>query len=426
MTEKRHHVLLVGGGNGAFRANRPETRTTFLTLRALLARFRGLDHHARVIAIQGDEPDEMLIGLARMIHATDPFDAVACLGEPLALLASRIAGALDLPGVPTPEVAIRIVDKERMRAHLVRAGLEEVRAYPVADVDELARIVTGGPEPAAWIVKPAAGSGSLGVSRVTAASDLAEAFHRAARPESPYDPDPGGRGVIVEPFLTGPQFSVESVSQGGVTSVLAITQKFSDPATFVELGHVVPAPISAAESDTIRDYVVALLDVLGVTDSVTHTELVLTPRGPRILETHARMGGDDIGEMASIVSGVNISAAAVELVLGESVQDRLANSQPSGTAEAVWFVASPEPGTFAGLDGVRDAEAVGSSVVVTELLSLGDPVEPLASSDSRVAQVRVSAASAKEAVALAQEAAKRLSLRIAKRVPADVGAHGTV
>ncbi|MER7460031.1 ATP-grasp domain-containing protein [Micromonospora sp. NPDC126480] len=395
-------------------------------MRELLSKFRRLDHHRRVIAIQGDEPTEMLVELVRQIHRVDPFDAVACVAEPLTMLASRVAAGLDLPGVPRPEVTERIVDKEAMRVRLVATGLEEVRGRTVDSADELAAVVRAGAPGSAWIVKPVAGAGSLGVSQVTADSDFAAAFERSAHQESVIHPDRERLRVLVEPFLFGPQFSVEAVTENGVTSILAITKKFSDPDTLVELGHVVPAPLAEEDSEAIRNHVVKVLDALGVSDSVTHTEIVLTADGPRILETHTRAGGDDIGEMASIVSGVNLSAAAVELVLGESVQDRLASAKPSGTYEAIWFVASPEAGTFAGLDGVRAAQALDSSIQVTELVEVGDQVEPLTNSDSRVAQVRASAASADQAVALAKEAAATLTLSIARSVPAETGAHGTV
>ncbi|MGW0502784.1 ATP-grasp domain-containing protein [Micromonospora sp. NPDC003241] len=426
MSGRPSHVLLVGGGNGAFLAHRPETRTTFVTSRELLTWFGSLGHHARVLAIQGDEPDDLVVEMVRTIHGVDPFDAVACLGEPLTVLAARIATALDLPGVPPLSVVRRIVDKESMRTHLAEAGVETVRARTVESPAELAAIVGAGHPEAAWIVKPAAGCGSLGVSKVTRDSDLEAALRRASDQESPIDPDRANRRVIVEPFLSGPQFSVESISQHGVTSVLAITQKFSHPETFVELGHVVPAQIPDAEAEVVRSYVVRMLDALGFTDGPAHTEVVLTSDGPRIVEVNARLGGDDIGQMASIVSGVDLSAASIDLVLGEPVQERLRNAAPSGTSEAIWFVTAPEAGIFAGLDGVEDARALGPSVEVTALVQVGAPVELLSDSGSRVAQVRASAASAEEALSLAQRAAWKLNLRIAKRVPAQVGAEHAI
>ncbi|WP_334605825.1 ATP-grasp domain-containing protein [Micromonospora sp. CPCC 205546] len=397
-------------------------------MRELLAKFRTpkLDHHRRVVVIQGDEPEDLVVDLVSRIHAVDPFDAVACLGEPLTMLASRMAAAFGLPGVPRPEVTELIVDKEAMRVRLIEAGVEEIRGRTVDSAEELADVVRAGAAGATWIVKPVAGAGSLGVSQVTAESDLAAAFERSSNQDSVIHPDRHKLRVLVEPFLFGPQFSVEAVTQDGVTTVLAITKKYSDPDTMVEFGHVVPAPLSEDDSEAIHAHVVKVLQALGVTDSVTHTEVVLTADGPRILETHTRMGGDDIGEMASLVSGVDISAASIELVLGESVHDRLANAKPSGKCEAIWFVASPEAGIFAGLDGVRAAQALDPSIQVTELIEVGEPVELLASSDSRVAQVRASASSADEAVALARQAAAKLTLRIARGVPAEVGATKTV
>lgn len=426
MSDRPAHVLLVGGGNGAFRANRPQTRTTFLTLRDLLAVFKGLSHHARVIALTGDEPEADVIALARTIHSSDPFDSVAALGEPLTMLAARIADALDLPGVPSAEVVERIVDKERMRARLRETGVEDTGSQIVDSAEALAAFVGAGAPDSQWIVKPAAGAGSLGVSQVGVGGDFDAAFARAAHQETVIHPDQSNHRVIVEQFLSGPQFSVETVSQNGETTVIAITKKYSDPQMFVELGHVVPAPLDDADADAIREHTVRALAAIGITDNVAHTEVVLTPQGPRILETHARVGGDDICEMASIVSGFNISASSIDLALRESIAPRLADAKPSGTCEAVWFIASTQDGSFAGLAGQKAAQAVHPSVEVTELLDEGEDVHTLSNSDSRVAQVRASGASAEEAVSRARTAAAALTIRVAQVVPGDVGSDDLV
>ena len=112
--------------------------------------------------------------------------------------------------------------------------------------------------------------------------------------------------------------------------------------------------------------------------------------------------------------------------MGISLKPRLDSAKPSGTCEAVWFLSSPETGFYAGLDGVDDATAVDGSVEVTELLGLGDQVELLSSSDSRVAQVRASAPTAEVAIERARKAAGKLTLKIAHTVAPDVGTRGTL
>ena len=74
----------------------------------------------------------------------------------------------------------------------------------------------------------------------------------------------------------------------------------------MELGYVVAAPLPQETTDAIGRHGEMVLAALGVTDSVTHTEIVLTSEGPRTVETHTRIGGDDIFKMASIVSGVEL------------------------------------------------------------------------------------------------------------------------
>jgi biotin carboxylase len=55
----------------------------------------------------------------------------------------------------------------------------------------------------------------------------------------------------------------------------------------------------------------------GVTHGVTHTEVRLTPAGPCIFEVNGRLGGGLIPYLGRLAPGVDLTAAAVRLALGE-------------------------------------------------------------------------------------------------------------
>ncbi|CAM5719195.1 hypothetical protein SBADM41S_03708 [Streptomyces badius] len=113
------------------------------------------------------------------------------------------------------------------------------------------------------------GSASRGVALVSDAGTLesaARAMTGSAAPESRW---------IAEEFLSGPEFSVETFSTDGSHHVVAVAEKFKGD-NFVEIGHLVPARVRAADHAAMAAEVGALLDAVGLNEGVAHTEVVLT------------------------------------------------------------------------------------------------------------------------------------------------------
>ena len=281
-----------------------------------------------------------------------------------------------------------------------------------ADLDALSTFV--GEHGFPCVVKPVAGSGSEGVAVVRHEGDLASAFERASG-EFEGLPD---AGVLVEQFHEGPQFSVEAFSERGDHQVVAVTRKFSDPTTFVELGHVAPADITSQQHKEVEYYVERVLGALGVQFGATHTEIVLGEAGPRVIETHVRMGGDEIPALALDATGVDLAECVVRQLVGEKVlaDVRAAlDEERSAQCSAIWFVAAPVAGVLADVSGLDEA---GNTEGVTEVKLLVDPgstIGTLESSDSRVAYVRAVGKTADLAVNAARKAAAHLEFQLRVR-----------
>jgi len=71
----------------------------------------------------------------------------------------------------------------------------------------------------------------------------------------------------------------------------------------------------------------------------THTEIILGKAGPSVIETHIRMGGDEIPALAFDATGVDLADCLVRQTLGEKVlsniltvlaENRRARSSASG------------------------------------------------------------------------------------------------
>ncbi|MFJ7203402.1 ATP-grasp domain-containing protein [Streptomyces sp. NPDC098789] len=421
MTE---HVLIVGGGRevpGLIRdVGGPEVATTILCRMDFVPKIREARQHDRVLALRSEAPDEEWIALAAAVHARHPFTRVGTFGERDQDRAAAVAEALGLP-CHSPRTIAYVHDKHAMRRRLAETGVDETPVARVADAAELRAFLAEHGTPC--VVKPTQGAGSFGVSVVRDVDEAEQAFARAAR-DFEVIPD---AGVLVERFHVGPQFSVEAFSEDGEHEILAITRKYSDPVGFVEVGHVVPAELDPEQRESVHTYVRRLLDALDIRYGVTHTEVVLTDAGPRVIETHVRLAGDEIPYLVQDVTGVDLVDCVVRQTLGQSVlpdiRKTLADPSVDRRPEAIWFAVPRARGTLTAINGLAEAARLPDVVVAEALLDAGDTVGDLDSSESRAAFVRVRGADAAEAIARAQQAVAGLefAVRVVGGDPAGAG-----
>lgn len=228
------------------------------------------------------------------------------------------------------DVAAGLTDKSRQRDLLASAGVEKLRCQPARNVAELesALAVVGYPA----IVKPTRGEGSVNVSLVHDAAQASNVLVELRRqwPENTLE---GGPAVLLaEEYLSGiptepglsDYVSVESVAVERRWVHLAIVGNFLQAPPFRETGHFWPAAIDAELAARIADLTSAAFAALAVRTGLGHTEIKLTPSGPRIIELHGRLGGDR-APLLSQAAGVDLVTLAGQAALGQSpVQASLA------------------------------------------------------------------------------------------------------
>ncbi|ONI66774.1 carboxylase [Kribbella sp. ALI-6-A] len=394
----RPRVLVIGGGLQHVRKARE------LGLNVVLAQFpdeydrRHWPYVDQALLLDYGDIDRLL-PLVRAVHDADPLDAAVSLFELGLLPAAHINEALGLGGESVATVEL-LLDKARMRRHLADRGVSPVASAvgrSIQDVREFAR-VHGLP----MIVKPIRESGSLGVFRV---SDLADVDAVADRFRSLDDGRWTSKDLssadsfdefLMEEFLDGPELSVETLSFDGRHVVVAVTDKEVGPGGFVEIGHAQPGGSSEEVVRAVSRLVTDFLDAVGLRNGPAHTEVKLTGRGPRIVESHNRVGGDRINELTELVYGVDLERYA--LGAGSGVVEPLTTPpQPRGGA-AVRFL-TPQPGRVVEVTGVDAVRADPACVDVQVKVVPGNVVAPLTWNEDKVGQVVARGATAAEAVA---------------------------
>lgn len=332
--------------------------------------------------------------LVKGLHGLTPFTRIVTQTEAAQLIAGHLNDELGLTGNSARTTRL-LHDKAAMRALLNERGIGSVPFLLNPARDELRDFVTAN---GAAVVKPTKGSGSLGVRRIHSPAEADEAW---AWCES------FGIGeFLLEKLLVGPEISVESFSAGGEHTVIAVTDKDTEGGT-VEIGHVVPAPLAEDDLAAVRDMTVRLLDAVGLQDGPTHTELILTGDGPRIIESHTRRGGDFINDLVRMVYGVDMEEATYRLA---GPADPLAGSHPARGAAAVRFLTA-EPGRVTAVTGLEEAAALDGVAEARVDVRVGDVVPELRWSEDRCGHVIVHADDAEAAVKLARRAADHIMIK---------------
>lgn len=167
-----------------------------------------------------------------------------------------------------------------------------------------------------YIVKPVDSSASRGVEEVHNQEQLKEAIKIAC------DMSRTGN-AIVESFIGGKEYSVETLTQNGITHIIQITEKLTrgeEQGYFVEDTHIEPARITEEESNAIRSEVLKAARAVGVDNCPTHTEIKLWNGKPYIIEMACRLGGDYItSDLVPLSTGISMMENLIKISLGESI-----------------------------------------------------------------------------------------------------------
>ncbi|UQI46747.1 ATP-grasp domain-containing protein [Streptomyces sp. HU2014] len=290
-----------------------------------------------------------LLPYIERLHRTLRFDGVVTSCDYYLPTAARLAAALGLPG-PEAAAVTDACRKDATRRVLGRAGVPGPRYAVCPDLaaaTEAARTL-GYP----LVFKPVDLCAGMYVREVADEKELAAA-HRAL---AGFPVNARGQrrepAVLLEELLHGPEVSVETVSYGGVTRVVGVTDKSVGGApAFVETGHMFPAALPEAQRAAAAGTAVRALAALGLDGLVAHTEIKLTPDGPRVVEVNPRPAGNRITELVRHVTGVDLAAACVDVALGRTPD--LAVRDTGVRSAAVGFLIPEETGTLERIEGAE-------------------------------------------------------------------------
>jgi len=281
---------------------------------------RHLARADRVVTIDTND-DDQVVAITQQLHTDQPFDAVVPGFEHYVPLAARLASVLGLRGLHM-HAAMQVRHKHRMREGLSSAGVAQPAWALAADEGELSRAVDRVGLPC--VVKPVDLSGSLHVRKAATAREARDAFLGMRGRSDPELDRVSLPLALVEEYVAGPEYSVEGFVADGTMRVLTVTEKLlgAEP-FFVEVGHIVPGDLPAAQQGAIEAYIGRVVRALGLSVGPFHAEVRLSDRGPLLIEIAARLGGDQIPQLVLLAHGVDLHQATLHCYLGQPLTGAL-------------------------------------------------------------------------------------------------------
>jgi predicted ATP-grasp superfamily ATP-dependent carboligase len=323
-------------------------------IRALIRELREIATVCDITGLGGAE-------LVDLVERLD-LDGITTFSESRLNITADLARRRELPYLSVAS-ARALTDKYLQRRTLAEAGVQATRCRVVHDVAGLGAALAEVGLPA--ILKPRSGAASAYTCRVdTAAEAAARLDDFLSRQPAASAPVPAGSDFVVEELLRGDPavagaawgdyVSVESVTSHGVVRHVEITGKFPLADPLRETGYVVPCTLA----DHVREQILTLTEAsilaLKVQHGTTHTEVKLTPHGPRIIEVNGRLGGY-VADIVNRARGIDLVRATLAAALG-----RAADVPPAAYRRYAfqYFITPPMPAVvLRRLDGVAELSA---------------------------------------------------------------------
>ncbi|MEQ1682098.1 MAG: ATP-grasp domain-containing protein [Burkholderiaceae bacterium] len=343
----------------------------------------------RLFVYSPDDKIETVHAVAMTLHGIVGFERVFSFHDDSQELAARLAESIGCGFTVSLEALRNTRQKPLMRRRLDEACVPSCWHEVAHDETSLLQVAASCGLPKI-IIKPVDGTGSKSVVALQSPAQISQGWTREHVPTYP---------VLLEEFLEGKEYSVESFTSFGVHYFAGITEKFIDESTFVEIGHIFPADLQPEQARLITDYVARALTALGVDNSPAHTEIMLTRSGPRIIETHTRVGGDWIPTLVQQVTGIDLYELSVLAQMNhkwDGAKSVFAQATAKGFCGIRYTVPPAAGRLIKEVSGIDEAKSINGVLEAYAIRRPGDRTKSLVDSFSRMAYVRATQSSRDE------------------------------
>jgi biotin carboxylase len=332
-----------------------------------------------VIALDFSDPDKAAETISQFRPEID-IDAILAVDDAGTLIAAKASQILELPHNSVSSVELTR-DKYALRTALSVSRLPSpgYKLFDIAQSEDDLRVI-GDSMKYPVVLKPRGLSGSQGIIRADSCIEFTEAFSRIkgilesenSREECAADLL---TSILVEDYVSGPEFALEGVLNRGDLTVLALFDK-PDPLIgpfFEETIYVTPTRYSDDVQVQIISTVQSACRNLGLTHGPVHAEVRLEKNEVFLIDLAGRSIGGLCARTLSFGSGLSLE----EIILTHAVGDDINQLNRESLAAGVMMIPIPAAGIFQKVSGVDKAENISGIESVSIIPTGGDEVIPL-------------------------------------------------
>lgn len=303
-------------------------------------------------------------------------DAIIPSFERTVTLANQIAEGLNLPRIG--DLGARIFRNKAALREFCRPLLINQPAYqPINSINQLRAFFN---QYGAIVLKPTTLAGSMGVVKITEASQLEKeyTFSRQIGLDTSQS-----FTLMAEQMIVGSEYSCEFVVQNGHVIFRNITKKFKfHNDFFVESGHLIPAIINDDLRQDIYQMMNCLVDAAKVKTAVLHAEwLVNSENKAYLVECAGRRPGDRIVDLLTEAYDQDFLWQYCQLLANKKVKFE---NNTAKFASQTYF--DSQPGRIIKIESEAELAPYRHQLDV----SVGDTVPIFSDSDKRVGYVIIS------------------------------------
>ena len=314
--------------------------------------------------------------------------------------AAYVAEELQLPGIGF-ETALRFTNKHLMRKAIAQSHRDLLPDSLLfeSEPELIAHLSSSSVNHSELLVKPLNSQGSKGVARLDSRSfrQTASTAFRESR----------GHGVLLEEFVEGEEFSVETFVVEGKVHNLAVTRKFHFPKNdCIDYRNTYLGDIPLDLENLLYSANEAIISILGLKTGSTHGEYKVQGNRVVLMEIAARGGGGNIsGKIIPFLTDFSPTNALLDFALGTHPQVR-ASSYRRKFAVLRFFDFAPGR-----VKTVSDEHVEDENLLHFELtLKPSDVIRSVQSSRDRVGYFIVGATERAQALSAEQAILKSVSV----------------
>ena len=295
----------------------------------------------------------------------------------VAVTVAAITNALGLPGIPN-EVAFTSNNKSEMKKRWLRDGVPTPYSIEVKSIDEAKVVLKKIGFPA--MIKAIDNAASRGNKKIESIDELPDALLDAKNNSTTHT-------ALVEEYVEGIEYSVETIVYNNIHYHYGMVDRhFGFSPYAIETGHTNPTEISMELQDAIFNVVDRAADSLGITFGPAKADMIVTKKGPMILEMPARLSGGWHSQYTTpAATGLDPIRDVLTLATGGSIS--IENTIPKFNHCSVCKAIFPKPGKITRISGISEAENIPGVVKIILTVNEGDIIEDYHNCAQRVCYI---------------------------------------